>query len=133
MPSLILSCKPFPGISGHEIVLTEVLTCIKSRNYIRSYTIEHKADRDYIHQIITDFNAEFLSNNTTDIPVNTLWSSFKNICHTCLDKIPSKSANAHTHRPWINHSIKHLTRRKQKAYNFAKSNHLLNPGQSTEG
>ena len=27
-----------------------------------------------------------------------------------------------THRPWINRSIKHLTQRKQKAYNFAKSN-----------
>jgi len=66
IPSLILSCKPLPDISDHEIVLTEVLTCIKSQNYIRSYKIWHKADRDYIHQIITDFNAEFLSNNTTD-------------------------------------------------------------------
>jgi len=37
-----------------------------------------------------------ISNNTTDTPVDTLWSKFKNICHLCLDKIPSKTANTNT-------------------------------------
>ena len=77
MPSLVLSCKPLPGISDHEIVFIESLICIKPQNCTRSYKIWHKADKDFIH------NAEFLSRSTTDTPIDTLWSKFKNICHLC--------------------------------------------------
>ena len=122
MPSLILSCKPLPGISDHEIVFIQALIRIKPQICTRSYKIWHKADKDSIHQAISIFNDEFLSSNTTDTPVDTLWFKFKNICHLCLDKIPSKTANTNTKRPWINRHIKRLTRHKQKAYNFAKSN-----------
>jgi len=59
MPSLILSCKPIPGISDHGIVFIELLACIKLQNCTKSYKIWHKADKDFIHQTITDFNAEF--------------------------------------------------------------------------
>jgi len=109
-------------ISDHEIVFTESLICIKPQNCTRSYKIWHKADKDFIHQTIMDFKAEFLSRNTTDTPIDTLWSKYKNICHLCLDKIPSKAANVNTQRPWINRHIKRLTCHKQKAYNSAKSN-----------
>jgi len=43
IPSLILYCKPLPGISDHEIVSIESLICIKPQNCSRSYKIRHKA------------------------------------------------------------------------------------------
>ena len=76
---------------------------------------------DSILEVITNFNNEFLHCNT-DTPVDALWNKFKDICHVCLHKIPSKVVNINTRCPWINQSIRRLTCHKQKAYNQARSN-----------
>ena len=85
MPSL----KPLPGISDHEIVFVELLTNIELQNSTRTCKLWHKADMDSIHEVITNFNNEFLHCNT-DTPVDALWNKFKDMCHVCLNKIPSK-------------------------------------------
>ena len=115
MPSLALSCKPLPDISDHEIVFVEL------PNSTRICKLWHKADMVSIHEVITNFNNEFL-HCITDTPVDALWNKFKGMCHVCLNKIPSKVVKVNAHHPWINQSIRRLTHRKQRAYNFARSN-----------
>ena len=117
MPSLVLSCKPLPGISDHEIVFVELLTNIALQNSTRTCKLSHKADMVSIHEVITNFNNEFLHCNT-DTPEDALW----NMCYVCLNKIPSKVIKVNARHPWIYQSIRRLTCQKQKAYNLARSN-----------
>jgi len=120
-PSLILSCKILPGIGDHEIVLVKTLTHIELQNTTRTCKLWHKVDKDSMYQTIIDFNNDFLT-SIVDTEIDTLWTKFKNMCRCCLNKIPSKIVNTKKYHPWINSSIKYLTRQKQRAYNLAKSN-----------
>ena len=71
MPSVVLSCKPLPGISDHEIVFVELFTNIELQNSTRTCKLWHKADIISIHEVITNFNNEFLHCNA-DTPVDAL-------------------------------------------------------------
>ena len=63
----------------------------------------------------------FISSHSTFTPVEILWNNFASICDTCLDLIPTKLSSPNSKQPWINTYIKHLSRRKQHAYNHACS------------
>ena len=90
MPSLVLSCKPLPCISDHEIVFVELLTNIELLNSTRTCKLWCKADMVFIHEVITNFTNEFLHCNT-DTPVDdSLWNKFEDMCQVCLNKIPPK-------------------------------------------
>jgi len=78
--SVVLSCKPLPGISDHKIAFVELLTNIELQNSIRTCKLWHKADMDSIHEVITNFNNEFLHCNI-DAPIDALWNKFKDMCH----------------------------------------------------
>ena len=54
-------------------------------------------------------------------PVEILWNNFASICDTCLDLIPIKLSSLNLKQPWINSYIKHMSRRKHRAYNWAHS------------
>ena len=43
------------------------------------------------------------------------------ICNTCMDLVPTKLSSTKHYQPWINSHIKHLTRKKQRAYNHARA------------
>ena len=47
--------------------------------------------------------------------IHKLMKEFKKFCSSILNITPSKLTN----NPWISHSIKELSRRKQRAYNCA--------------
>ena len=52
--------------------------------------------------------------------VNVLWDEFKILCRSCVDKIPHRLSCANDQPPWITHSIKRLSRKKQRKYNNAR-------------
>ena len=64
---------------------------------------------------------EFISSHSTSTPVEILWNNFVSIFDTCQDLIPTKFSSPNLRQPWINTYIKHLSRRKQRAYNRARS------------
>ena len=43
------------------------------------------------------------------------------MCHKCLEMIPTRTCKPGTSPPWMNCTIKHLSHRKQCAYNFART------------
>ena len=64
----------------------------------------------------------FTTNYNIDTPINQLWNEFKNFCSSILDIIPSKFTTNRSN-PWITHSVKNLSKRKQRMYNHARLSH----------
>ena len=77
-----------------------------------------------------DFSNEYLHSNTTDTPINQLWTDFKSACHFCLDTlVPSKlSSNKTSNQPWITTYMKRLCRQKKQAYAQYRQSHSPTPG-----
>jgi len=48
---------------------------------------------------------------------------FKEMCHKCLDMTPTRSCKPGTSPPWMNHTIKRHSHRKQRAYNLARKSY----------
>ena len=118
-PSLINYCTPIAGISDHEAVLTESnIRIFVQKQPRRKIYLWNKADSSLIRNFFYDFSNKYLHSNTTDTPINQLWTDFKSACHFCLDTlVPSKlSSNKTSNRPWITTYIKRICRRKKRAY-----------------
>ena len=118
-PSLINYCTPIAGISDHEAVLTESnISIFVQKQPRRKIYLWNRADSSLIRNFFYDFSNEYLHSNTTDTPINQLWTDFKSACHFCLDTlVPSKlSSNKASNRPWITTYIKRICRRKKRAY-----------------
>ena len=49
------------------------------------------------------------------VPVEILWQDFKNICITCLDKVPIPST---TNQPQITNLVKHLCCKRNAIFKF---------------
>ena len=80
----------------------------------------NKADFYQVNHIMMQHCSEFLSNYSSDTPVEVIWETFKSICSECLSLIPStNSSKNHFKAPWITAYIKHLSNRKKRAYNKA--------------
>ena len=81
----------------------------------------NQANFDEIRNDFEQFSSYFVSNNSTDTDVESLWSTFKEKCTLVLmTKIPSKLTSTKCHQPWINKFIKRLTHHKQRLYNKAR-------------
>ena len=116
-PSLINT--PIAGISDHEAVLTESnISIFVQKQPRRKIYLWNRADSSLIRNFFYDFSNEYLHSNTTDTPINQLWTDFKSACHFCLDtSVPSKlSSNKTSNRLWITTYIKRICRRKKRAY-----------------
>ena len=83
-----------------------------------------RADWSKINDMAKSFCTSFVSHYSPDTHIETLWNIFKNFCMSCcLSNVPSKFVGNNRDHPWITPFIKHLTRRKQRAYNQARSSH----------
>ena len=112
-PSLINYCTPIAGISDHEAVLTESnISIFVQKQPRRKIYLWNRADSSLIRNFFYDFSNEYLHSNTTDTPINQLWTDFKSACHFCLNTlVPSKlSSNKTSNRPWITTYIKRICR-----------------------
>ena len=122
-PSLVGSCKPVPGISDHEAVMifsslkVDLQPIPKRRIYNWS-----RGDWTEINEKAEYFCNFFTTNYNIDTPINQLWNEFKNFCSSILDIIPSKFTTNRSN-PWITHSVKNLSKRKQRMYNRALLSH----------
>jgi len=58
----------------------------------------------------------FLQKHNVSVPVEILWQDFKNICITCLDKLPTRDNPSTTNQPWITNSVRHLCCKKKRYF-----------------
>ena len=87
----------------------------------RKILVWSRADTITIKSIAQNFNSYFLEKHSITSPVNTLWDEFKDMCHRCLDHIPTRLTTTRCKQPWISSYIRRLSRRKQRMYNLARS------------
>ena len=120
-PSLVESCDTVDGISDHEAVFIESLVTahltLPSRRTIYLWS---QADLQNVKNRTGSLCEEFVSSYSSSIPVEILWNNFVRICDTCLDLVPTKLSSSSFKQPWITTHIKRLSRRKQRAYNYAR-------------
>jgi len=117
-PSLINDFYILLGISDHEIVFVNSYITAKTQRPIkRRILLWSKANLEQIRLTALNLVLEFMNSFNIDTAVDALWDSFKTLCNTCLDLIPSKLSSTRFNQPWITRNIKSLSRRKQQSYN----------------
>ena len=121
-PTLVKSSKSVPGISDHNIVVSDFdIKPHKSKEQQRKVYKFNKANWDRIND-----NIEILSKDINDHYINgtcveDLWEKFKSSLLTIVNEhVPSKTAKKHSKLPWINKNIHKLLKRKKKLYDQAK-------------
>ena len=68
-----------------------------------------------------NFCHTFLSNHSTNDPVNVLWKVVKKNIETLIsDHVPTKLSSSKTHKPWVTTKTKRLLRKKQRYYQKVK-------------
>ena len=71
---------------------------------------------------MTDFTWEFVANNTTSTPVDSLWNQFKEKCIRSINPhVPSKLTSTRFSHAWCNRDVRRLSRRKKWAYKKART------------
>ena len=127
-PSLVNRLEPMPGISDHDTIIY-VDTSVRPYRHRppkRKLILWKNADLEKIRNMADTLTQDILSQNTTQTPINTLWTKFKEGVENITDTIPTKMTSTRFNKPWINRSIKKIYRQKQRAYNKAKTSKSAN-------
>ena len=70
---------------------------------------------------LTEFSTQFVAEQSTATPINTLWDTFKKECITAINMyVPTKTTTTRFSQPWCNRNIRRLARRKARAYKKAR-------------
>ena len=120
-PSLVKSSVSVPGISDHDIVVTDLdIRPIYSNTKPRRIYMFGRADWDSLKTLCRKISDKVLS-----LPENenleSAWNFFKSEIHSAVDKcVPSKMVKKRHSLPWLNRDLKRSTRRKARYYKQAK-------------
>ena len=122
VPSLIKSSTNVPGISDHDILVTDSTirpTYLKQKR--RKVFAYSKANWAKIKLDATSISANITRLYNENADVMLLWDTFKTAIWQSVNKhVPSKNSKPKYHLPWLDRNIKRLLRQKQRLYNKAK-------------
>ena len=125
-PNLVTNCFTIPGLSDHDILITD--SNIKTNKVVQTrhtVTIWKKANIDAMIKETEQFSTELL-NETELVDVENMWASIQQHLKNMISKhIPTKQKSLKYHQPWITTKLKRLARQKQRAWTKAKSTKLL--------
>ena len=118
-------CKPLPGISDHEILFITSLLSIKiNPPATRKIYLWSRAKNEDIQNKASELCNHFMELPINTLSINDLWQKFKNICIRCLEMIPTKNTSTKCKHPWINRTIRRLSRVKQRYFNTTRQSNL---------
>jgi hypothetical protein len=112
-----------PGISDHDGI---PVVCINSKPSTakqnpRKIFLYSKANIDELKATIVEISNDFKDKDVSKTDANTLWMELKSRLLQAVDvNIPSKMVRKRNFTPWLNHTLKRLHKRKQRAYNRAR-------------
>ncbi|MCG8116962.1 MAG: reverse transcriptase domain-containing protein, partial [Candidatus Thiodiazotropha endolucinida] len=119
-PSPVSRVKGMPpiGKADHDIVLVEYdIKAKRIRQAPRKIFLYKRADMDGLRDHMARFKDSFLSSDLSGMSVNDMWVSFKSELTTAMERfIPTKMTKTKYSAPWIDNSIKHLIRRRNRMY-----------------
>ena len=120
-PGLVRYTETIPGISDHEIVVTDAaLRPEIIKKTPRKVFVYKKANWSAIKTELDKFSIEF-TRSVGERSVEENWLKFKNVLQGLVDKyIPSRMTSCRHHLPWITPTIRRLCRKKCRLYNLAR-------------
>ena len=121
-PTLVKSSTNVPGISDHDIIITDVDTKVyHQKTKPRKCYIYKKANWNTIHNDLSKLNDDIEEMVTKNEHIDSLWDTFKTKLFESMNKnIPSKDIKANNTVPWIKRREKKMLKKKQRLYNQAK-------------
>ena len=126
-PSLVKQCNSIPGISDHDIVLTESDFKAKiNKKAPHKIHLWAKADWDNMRSKTHIFSNNFLDKfNSRTVEQN--YQAFSNhIKKVIIEHVPSKMTSSRTNLPWFTNTLKRMCKKKQRLYNKAKKDNNNN-------
>ena len=128
---LISSVEVHPGMSDHNVIITDVNLKAKSaKKKPRKVLLYKKADMDGLKTFIKDK----LSEKTIGSHISSEnWNYLKRTITEAISKfVPQKTFEGKQHVPWITTHIKRLIRRRQRRYIAAKKHNTNKIGRKTK-
>ena len=124
-PGLVKSSISIPGISDHEIVLTDCsIKPLINKQQPRRIHLWKRTDWDKLKTEAVKFKESFLS-LAGSWSVTENFNSFKSFIDQLTSKhVPTRLLRANTkHLPWITQAIRRMCKRKQRLFSKAKRSH----------
>jgi hypothetical protein len=120
-PGLVKYTQTVPGIGGHDIVVVDQDLRAKI-NKAKPRKVYHFRDANW-EDIRSDAKVlnDKLLDNFSQTGIENSWQHFKTGVIDIMDKhIPSKLTSTRYNLPWLNHTLKKMTRKKKKLYDRAR-------------
>ena len=121
-PTLVKSSVNVPGISDHDIIITDTDTKVQyQRTPPRTCYIYSKADWTKINIDLENLQTTVENNKENGHSVHQLWDTFKKeLFGTMNNNIPHKEIRSRNSIPWITRKHRKMIKRKQRLFNQAK-------------
>ena len=124
-PSLQSRTCTLPPLGDHDIIMTDNNICpAKIKPQPRIVHIWKKANVTGIKKDLEDFSRELTVSNQErqDETVDEIWTKINSALNEAINKhVPTKTLSPKPQQPWVNQSIKRLSRRKNRAWRKAKA------------
>ncbi|CAG2253661.1 unnamed protein product [Mytilus edulis] len=123
LPSLVNRCEPIPGIGDHDIVFIDSnAIAMHPKPTQRKIYIWKRADIEKMKSDAQELSEKFHGLYNAQSSISEMWEFIKTGLKNIQDKnVPSKMSSTRFHQPWINGTIKRITRRKKKAFKKAQT------------
>ncbi len=117
-PGLVNRCRVGPGISDHDMIITDtLLQAIPNKKPPREINCYKKADWEGINEDLQSFEHSFFSSNPSNRTVEENWCSFKTTIEDAAKKhIPRKTLKHSSDVPWFTRELKQHLRRRDRAF-----------------
>ena len=127
--SLIQDTQVIPGISDHDMVITDLsLEPPRRRPQKRKVYIRKRANVQQIKSDLLSF-ANYYLTNLLHADLDMKWDTFvATISDTLERNVPHKFTSCRTNLPWFNRDHCHMCRKKQRLYNKPKDQVNLRTG-----
>ena len=120
-PGLVKSCTVIPGLSDHEIVLTDYdIRAVSVRKPPRTIFKWGKADWTKIKEDLVAFRDSFMAAHAERSVEQNYKDLSVNITQIMDKHIPSKLLKPKQSAPWFNHKLKRMCKKKQRLYCAAR-------------
>ncbi|KAL3860299.1 hypothetical protein ACJMK2_010438 [Sinanodonta woodiana] len=131
-PTLIQSSVNVPGISDHDIIITDIDTKVQcNKTPTRKCYVYKNANWDIINKDLQELKT--IIENKLNESVQEIWNTFKsNLFRTMDANIPNKEIRSRNNIPWLKKKQIKMLERKQRLYRQAtqkKSGQATDPSQ----
>jgi hypothetical protein len=123
-PTLVKSSVNVPGISDHEIIITDFETKVHHQNTTpRKCYIYSKANWNTIHKDLNTLNEIVEEKQKNGADVHQRWDIFKkHLFGTMNNNIPNKEIKSRNNIPWVKRKERKMLKKKQRLYKQVRKN-----------